>query len=417
MNKAESVSSFKAGAILALAIASFCWAAPPAAIRANTPMSSFRGAGSFGVTPRLGPSMPMNNGFAGRGFGTTGRMFAPSNQWNVKPDYVPGTLPVLNSNTLPVLNSNTLPVLNSNTSPMLNSNTLPVLNPNTLPILNRGNQGFPSAVPGVPGVQPGSVPTPPGATQLPNNPNQPCPTPPVVCPPGWNWWPWGWNGWVVWNGWNYAVYWNGYPIPPYVPGPFGGLTYLYDPNLLPGATQRAIAEQAMAAPAPAPSAYDYGVAAFRDGQSDAAVKYLAEAVRKDKEDTGAMRVLALALLDTRQPDDAAAMMRRAYSLDPTLSNRDLDINALGLNAARRSSLINRSVEYANRIGSASSWLMVTVLMQADGRYELARRMLKRAADAGLEPDIANAMDAALGLHIRQPRQGGGGAMGNPAPIK
>ena len=332
-------------------------------------------------------------------------MFTPSNQWNVRPGYVPGTLPVLNSNTLPALNSNTLPALNSN--------TLPVLNSNTLPILNGGYTGYPSAVPGVPGVPPGSVPIPPS---VPTPPIQPCPTPPVACPPGWNWWPWGWNGWVAWNGWNYVVYWNGFPVPPYVPGPFGGLTYLYDPNLLPGATRRAIAEQATAAPGPAPTAYDYGVAEFRNRQSDLAVKYLAEAVRKDKEDTGAMRALALALLDTRQPDDAAAMLRRAYSLDPLLADHALDIDVLGLDAARRSSLINRSVDYANRVGSASSWLMVTVLMQADGRYELARRMLKRAADAGLEPEIVQSMDAALSLHIRLPRQGGGTG-GTPAPMK
>jgi hypothetical protein len=49
-----------------------------------------------------------------------------------------------------------------------------------------------------------------------------------------------------------------------------------------------------------------------------------------------------------------------------------------------------------RIGSASGWLSVTVLMQADGRYELARKMLKRSADEGLEPDVRSALDAALG---------------------
>lgn len=348
----------------------------------------------------------MNNGSSGPGFGTTGRSWGNANQWNTRPGYVPGTLPVLNSNTLPALNSNTMPVMNSN--------TLPALNSNTLPLLNRGNPGFPNAVPGVPGVPPGTVPTPPSAPTL---PIQPCPTPPVVCPPGWNWWPWGWNGWVVWNGWNYVVYWNGFPVPPYVPGPFGGLTYLYDPNLLPGATQRAMAEKAAAAPGPAPTAYDYGVAAFRSQQGNAAVRYFSEAVHKDKEDTAAMRALALAFLDTRQADDAAAMMRQAYTIDPTLANHELDVTALGLNAARRSSLINRAVDYANRVGSASGWLMVSVLMQADGRFELARRMLKRAADAGLEPDIFNAMDAALSLHIRSPRQSAGGTAGTPAPLK
>jgi hypothetical protein len=45
---------------------------------------------------------------------------------------------------------------------------------------------------------------------------------------------------------------------------------------------------------------------------------------------------------------------------------------------------------------------VTVLMQADGRYELARKQLKKAADEGLEPDVRSALDAALASKIRQP---------------
>lgn len=351
---------------------------------------------------RMAPTMPSNGGlgtagFGNGGFGSIGNhatpMYSPGrsmNQWNVRNGFVPGTLPALNSNTLPAMNSNTLPALNSN----------------TLPLLNGGARGFPGngwTGGGVPGVPPGSVPNPPTPPSIPTPP-QPCPVPPVACPPGWNWWPWGWNSWVAWNGANYVVYWNGFPVPPYVPGPFGGLTYLYDPNLLPGATQRNMAEAHNYAQAPAPTPYDYGVAAFRDRQSDIALKYLSQAIAKDKEDTAAMRVLALAMLDTRQPDDAVAMLRQAYRLDPTLARHELDVDALGLNPARRSNLINRAVEYANRVGSGSSWLMVSALMQADGRFELARKMLKRGADVGLEPAIYKAMDAALANRIRLPRQ-------------
>lgn len=384
MKMAMSVSGLAAGAILALGgLAHF--ASAQAMVSSTAPLSTFRGTGGFGVTPRLGPSIspgfnrsaPTSTMFRPTGFNTPARIYAPTNQWNTRAG-VPGTLPVLNSNTLPAMNSN------------------------TLPILNGVNPRYPISVPGVPGVPPGTIPTPPSPPQI--NLPQPCPIPPVVCPPGWNWWPWGWNGWVAWNGANYVVYWNGFPVPPYVPGPFGGLTYLYDPNLLPGATQRAMSEQQNYAPAPAPTAYEYGVWAFRDRQSGSAVKYLLEAVAKDKEDTAAMRVLALAMLDSRQPDDAAAMLRQAYRIDPTLAGRGLDVDVLGLNPARRSALINRAVEYANRVGSGSSWLMVAVLMQADGRFDLARRMLKRGADVGLDPDIYKAMDAALASRMRLSRQ-------------
>lgn len=359
----------------------------------------------MGGVPRMAPSAPMRGGFGATGFNTnsfnssglrpgvgTNPMYAPGrtyNQWNGRNGFVPGGLPALNSNTLPAMNPNTLPALNSN----------------TLPLLNGRPQVYPrnGAWPGVPGVPPGTVPNPPTPPSIPTPP-QPCPVPPVNCPPGWNWWPWGWNSWVAWNGANFVVYWNGFPVPPYVPGPFGGLTYLYDPNLLPGATQRTMAEQQNYPSAPPPTQYDYGVEAFRTRQSDVAVKYLTAAIAKDKEDTSAMRVLALAMLDVRQADDAVAMLRQAYRIDPTLAIRGLDVDSLGLNSARRSDLINRAVEYANRVGSGSSWLMVSVLMQADGRFELARRMLKRGADVGLEPAVYAAMDAALASRMRLPRQ-------------
>jgi hypothetical protein len=96
------------------------------------------------------------------------------------------------------------------------------------------------------------------------------------------------------------------------------------------------------------------------------------------------------------------MMRQAYRADPTLASRELDADLLNLTSSRRAALVNRAVEYANRVGSASGWLSVTVLMQADGRYELARKQLKKAADEGLEPDVRSALDAALASRIRQP---------------
>lgn len=390
MNRASRITSLTIGALAVFSLSPPATAATPAAPGGGQ-FSTFRGG--FAGAPRMTSFAPRGGGFITPGtanFGTTGAFrttptYAPAqqfNQWTVRNGAVPGTLPALNSNTLPAMNPNTLPVLNQPNYP----------------------SGYPSVWPGgVPGVPPGTVPNPPAPPSVPCPP-QPCPIPPVACPPGWNWWPWGWNSWVAWNGANYVVYLNGFPVPPYVPGPFGGLTYLYDPNLLPGATQRSMAEQQNIAPAPAPTNYDLGVMAFSARQSGAAVKYLAAAVAKDKEDTTAMRVLALAMLDTRQADDAAAMLRQAYRLDPTLANRELDVDTLGMNSARRSELINRAVEYANRVGSGSSWLMVSVLMQADGRFELARRMLKRGADEGLEPAVFAAMDAALTNRIRLPRQ-------------
>lgn len=248
--------------------------------------------------------------------------------------------------------------------------------------------------PTFPVTMPGTAPTTP--TPLP--PSQWNPSSPL--PYGWGSYPWG-GYTVLWNGSTRIVYWNGYQIPAFIPRPFGGVVYLYDPNLIPGAT-RPSAEAQKPPPAPEPTPFEKGLLAFRNGRSAEAAKIWRELVKKDHEDFATMRLLALALLENREADNAAAMMRQAYRADPTLASRELDADLLNLTSARRASLVNRAVEYANRVGSASSWLSVTVLMQADGRYELARKQLKKAADEGLEPDVRSALDAALASKIRQP---------------
>lgn len=384
-------------------------AAPASSRGAGFSTGSFRAApgASFGLNGGMSGAMmaPRFSGWGGsapmmsvRGAGPGAGARMPMNQWATNPSVVPNTMPALNSNTSPAMNSNTMPALNNNTMPLLN------------PPVNQFPTG-PGWIPPTTPVSPISPITPPGVWPGPggpgNGPNCPLPPPnpgcPVFCPPGWNWWPWGSGGTALWNGTNFVLFWNGWPVPAYVPGPFGGQTFLYDENLLPGASRQPVNTQANQPP-PQPSPFEIGVAAFRAGNTQAAVQILNNVVAADKEDTIAMRILALALLEQREPDNAAAMMRQAYRMDPTLASRVLEVDALALTSSRRTSLINRAVEYANRVGSASGWLTVAVLMQADGRFELARRMLKRAADEGLEPDVRKAFEAAISARVPQSPQ-------------
>lgn len=287
--------------------------------------------------------------------------------------------------------------------PSIQPNVAP---PSQFPGANQPNQwdtrGNPAASPLItpnppsPAQQPIVTPSVPPVVSPPNHWN---PTQPI--PPGWGYYPWG-GYTVLWNGQNRIVYWNGYQVPAFIPRPFGGVVYLYDPNLIPGAN-RTSAESQKQPPAPEPTPFEKGLLAFRGGRSADAAKIWKDVVQKDHEDVTTMRLLAIALFEAREIDNAAAMMRQAYRADPTLASRELDNDLLNLTSSRRSVLVNRASEYANRIGSASGWLSVTVLMQADGRYELARKMLKRAADEGLEPDIRSALDAALAAKVRLPK--------------
>lgn len=287
--------------------------------------------------------------------------------------------------------------------PVIAPNVAP---PSQFPGANQPNQwdtkGNPAANPLItpnppsPAQQPIVAPTVPPVVNPPThwNPSQPVPS-------GWGYYPWG-GYTILWNGQNRIVYWNGYQVPAFIPRPFGGVVYLYDPNLIPGAN-RPSAESQKPPPAPEPTPFEKGLLAFRAGRSADAAKIWKDVVQKDHEDITTMRLLAIALFEAREIDNAAAMMRQAYRADPTLATRELDADLLNLTSSRRGVLVNRASEYANRIGSASGWLSVTVFMQADGRYELARKMLKRSADEGLEPDIRNALDAALAAKVRLPK--------------
>lgn len=321
------------------------------------------------------------------------------NQWDTRGN--PSATPLMTPSSPDVSTTRSVPA----TAPAARPGPRNTVKPNAAP---------PAAVPptapanqwdvrGNPGANPLITPNPPS----PSGPITPPVTPPPSqwhpsspLPPGWGYYPWG-GYTVLWNGSTRIVYWNGYQVPAFIPRPFGGVVYLYDPNLIPGAT-RPSAEAQKPPPAPEPTPFERGLLAFRNGRSAEAVKIWREVVKNDHEDFATMRLLALALLENREADNAAAMMRQAYRADPTLASRELDTDLLNLTSARRALLVSRAVEYANRVGSASGWLGVTVLMQSDGRYELARKQLKKAADEGLEPDVRAALDAALASKIRQP---------------
>jgi hypothetical protein len=66
----------------------------------------------------------------------------------------------------------------------------------------------------------------------------------------------------------------------------------------------------------------------------------------------------------------------------------MDLFGLGFSASDWRGLVTKAVTNANRGKSASEWLLVGAFMQAEGRGELAAKMIDKAAAAGLEVEIA-----------------------------
>ena len=171
-----------------------------------------------------------------------------------------------------------------------------------------------------------------------------------------------------------------------------------------------VAREADAQPPEPPTPVEMGTAALASGNAAIAVEHYREALRQRESGAGAssgadqamqatrtelMRALGIALLAAGRTQQGAAVLRSAYTESPDLAREPFPAETVGDPRDRRRTL-RRTVEEAHRVGSASLWLAVTVLMQADGRTEPARRMLHRAAEQGLEAGVVEVFATQLG---------------------
>ena len=108
------------------------------------------------------------------------------------------------------------------------------------------------------------------------------------------------------------------------------------------------------------------------------------------------RLRAVALVGVGRVEEAAEAMLDAFLLDPTLASEALDGATLAPTSRDFRNLLNATVDAANRADRAEHWLLVAVLMQAEGRDEAAAKMLARARDLGLDEDVVGAFTGALG---------------------
>jgi hypothetical protein len=162
-------------------------------------------------------------------------------------------------------------------------------------------------------------------------------------------------------------------------------------------------------PAPAPSATlpapvtenvtpstqrDLGATYLAAGDPKAAATALRSWLVDHPTDAEAMRVLAVALAEMGQLSDASALMAMAYRTEPMLAGKPIDPGIFRTSVRAREDVRKASV-YANRVKTASSWLLVAVLMQAEGRESVARPIVEKAKASGLESALAERLLAAM----------------------
>jgi hypothetical protein len=213
------------------------------------------------------------------------------------------------------------------------------------------------------------------------------------------------SGATCWPTYTYSNWWypgysylaTGYPY--YGGGYYNDYYGNYAPQMQPvyqqPPMQQAPQAQQPAQPKTPPSDLEIGLSDMSAGEWDAAVVRLRKHLKANVNDNHAVRYLAVALLEVKKFDDASALMRQAYRGEPSLASDPIPAADLGIGETELRRLVSSTVLYAHRVNSASSWLTVTVLMQAEGRAKVAQPMLERAQKQGLEQMILDPLKGAL----------------------
>lgn len=152
----------------------------------------------------------------------------------------------------------------------------------------------------------------------------------------------------------------------------------YDPNLI-GADPNA----------EPPTARKLGEAALRAGEYERAITEFAEATQEEVAESGdgeqsnrqAQRLLGIAYAAAKQFDQAGTQLTEAYEADPNLRTLPIRGDDLFPSGLELNSIVSRAVGHAHRHPSYNSWFTVAVLMQAQGKNDLANTMIERAEAA------------------------------------
>lgn len=190
-----------------------------------------------------------------------------------------------------------------------------------------------------------------------------------------------------------------YPYVGYYPCHYGGYGYYNRYNS--GYSQQVVViPQTIAAPQPVVpprelTEIDYAMDAMQSGKTSIAIDRFLEHLKTNTDDFVAMRLIGMMYLEEKQPSEAASRIAFAYKRMPELARRPIDAAELRLDSPRLREMVVKASKYANKMKTGSGWLMVTVLMQAEGRTEFALTNLAKAEAAGLDPETVYNLRSAL----------------------
>jgi hypothetical protein len=203
-------------------------------------------------------------------------------------------------------------------------------------------------------------------------------------------------GWAIYSDGSY--WYPGYGYNDYYNRPLiEGTASTYDQSM---SGQDARAQQAaLAANRPPANDRERGDAALLNNNVKSAIDAYRRYLLTDGSDAIATRSLGIALLMAGNSSDACSVVRRAYTLDTTLSLRPFDLASLPRDGLTSTELVQRAVREAQRNRSSSAWLTAAMIAQAEGRTSVALTMLEKGRKEGLDSKIADRFAEALEAKI------------------
>ncbi len=121
-----------------------------------------------------------------------------------------------------------------------------------------------------------------------------------------------------------------------------------------------------------------------------AIDLLNSELRSNPRDVERKRLLGLAHAAELDFATAADILLEVYASDPEIAVFPLDGKALFASPLELRDLVVGAVRVAQKTGTARGWLLVAILIQAEGRDDIAFKMLQRAGGLGLDPAIVTA---------------------------
>jgi len=212
---------------------------------------------------------------------------------------------------------------------------------------------------------------------------------------GWTGSYWGASPWYGWYGSSYSPYswWqNSFS------GRYRGAIYGSNGDLTSDPSYASTPADQSAMPEAIPlSALEVARLEMSIGQPDVAVDAYRAHLSEYPSDWVAVRELGIAMIRVGDRGDGIALINYAYSLEPSLAYDALSASVFEDSAELMRDAVIDAVGWGHRNPSASVWLTVAVLMQAEGRDGPALRMIERAEGYGLDSFVASEMRSAL-LH-------------------